>query len=103
MKWFWEHYLDKSEDAENPSASSLRAKEFGQLPPATVITAEIDPLRSEGQAYADKLRAAGVKVETVNYDGVAHEFFGMGAVVDKAKDAVRKAADGLRSDFDAKN
>lgn len=69
------------------------------LPPATVITAEIDPLRSEGQAYAQRLRKAGLSVRYSNYTNVTHEFFGMGAVVDKAKQAVNEAAAGLRSGF----
>ncbi len=59
------------------------------MPPATVILAEIDPLRSEGEAYAKKLKDAGVEVTVKHYDGVTHEFFGMGAVVDKAQDAVQ--------------
>jgi acetyl esterase/lipase len=61
------------------------------LPPATVITAQIDPLRSEGQAYAEKLKKAGVTVNAINVDGVTHEFFGMGKVVDSAKSAIEAA------------
>ena len=61
-----------------------------------MITAEIDPLRSEGQTLAEKLKAAGVAVDYRNYDGVTHEFFGTGAVVDKAKQAVAQAGNGLR-------
>ena len=69
------------------------------LPSATVITAEIDPLRSEGQAYAQRLRDAGVAVKATDYTGVAHEFFGTGAVVNKAKQAVDEAAAELRAKF----
>jgi acetyl esterase len=69
------------------------------LPPATVITAQIDPLRSEGQRYAERLRQAGVPVRFRNFDGVTHEFFGMGAVVDTAKEAVSYAAEGLKGGF----
>ncbi len=69
------------------------------MPPTTVITAEIDPLRSEGQALAEKLKAAGVQVEAKNYDGVTHEFFGMAAVVDDAKAAEKQAAEGLKRAF----
>ena len=78
--------------------SSKRTMSSG-LPPATVITAAIDPLRSDGKAYADKLKEAGVKVDYRNYEGVTHEFFGMGAVVPEAKLAVKQAADGLRGGF----
>ncbi len=69
------------------------------LPPATVITAQIDPLRDEGEAYAAKLRDAGVPVVAQRFDGVTHEFFGMGAVVDKAKQAVALAAGELKKSF----
>ena len=69
------------------------------MPPATIITAAIDPLRSDGEDYANKLKGAGVSVVYQNYDGVTHEFFGMGAVVDAAKDAVNLAASGLRNAF----
>ena len=99
MMWFWNHYLKNEADGSNPYASPLRTENFRNLPPATVITAEIDPLRSEGQAYAQQLQKAGVSVKATNYSGVTHEFFGAGAVVDKAKQAVRDAATGLRSGF----
>ncbi len=80
-------------------ASPLRAENLRGLPPATVITADIDPLRSEGQAYAQRLKNDGVVVKSTNYTNVTHEFFGMGAVVYKAKQAVGEAAAGLRSGF----
>ncbi len=66
-----------------------------------MITAEIDPLMSEGQMYAEKLKAAGVDVSYRNFDGVAHEFFGMGKVVDKAMQAEQFAAERLRQAFDS--
>ena len=99
MEWFWDKYLKNPADGSNPYASPLRAKSLKGLPPATVITADIDPLRSEGQAYAQRLRTEGVSVKAINYTNVTHEFFGMGAVVNKATQAVQQAADGLRSGF----
>ncbi len=96
MKWFSGHYLASPSDAANPYASPLRADLTG-LPPATVITATIDPLMSEGKAYSDKLEAAGVKVRYKNYDGVTHEFFGMGAAVPASLEAIDFAVDGLNS------
>ena len=99
MEWFWDKYLKNPADGSNLYASPLRAKSLKGLPPATVITADIDPLRSEGQAYAQRLRTEGVSVKATNYTNVTHEFFGMGAVVNKAKQAVQQAADGLRSGF----
>lgn len=69
------------------------------LPPATILTADIDPLRDDGKHYADKLTKAGVRTTYKNFAGVTHEFFGMGAIVDAAKEAVKGAADGLKTAF----
>ncbi len=99
MKWFFGHYLASADDANNPRIAILRAPDLKGLPPATIIAAEIDPLRSEGQALAEKLKAAGVPVTYQLYPGVTHEFFGMGAVVDEAKQAEALAAKQLTSAF----
>jgi acetyl esterase len=96
MKWFWKQYLADAAEADNPYASPLRAKDLGGLPPGLCITAEFDPLRDEGEAYAAKLRKAGVPVATSRYDGMFHGFFGMGALLDKGKQAVAEAAAGLK-------
>lgn len=72
------------------------------LPPTTVITAQIDPLRSEGEAFAKKLASAGVKVNYRNFNGVTHEFFGMGAVLSEAREALNLAANDLTSAFATK-
>ena len=95
MPWFWNYYLPEGEGAKNdaaakPHASPLRAsaEQLKGLPPATVITAQYDVLRDEAEAYGKKLQAAGVSVTMKRFDGVTHEFFGMGAVLDKAKEAV---------------
>ncbi|HUQ43895.1 MAG TPA: alpha/beta hydrolase [Candidatus Limnocylindria bacterium] len=98
MQWFWDNYAPDATLRSEPHATPLHADLRG-LPPATVITAEIDPLCSEGEMYADRLRSAGVEVAAQRFDGVAHEFFGMGAVVDKARDAVDVGAAGLRRAF----
>lgn len=99
MQWFFGHYLKSPSEGADPRLSILRATNLKGLPPATVITAQIDPLRSEGEAFAVALRAAGVDVHHQNYDGVTHEFFGMGAVVDKAKQAVAVAGGRLKAAF----
>ena len=99
MKWFFKYYLSKPEDGNDPRISVLRAKDVSGVAPATIIAAEIDPLLTEGKAYADKLEAAGVKVQYKVYPGVTHEFFGMGAVLDEAKQAEQFAADGLKAAF----
>lgn len=101
MSWFFEKYLREPGDADNPLISLVRADDLKGLPPATIIGAEIDPLRSEGKRYADRLREAGVPVTYKLYDGVTHEFFGMGAVVDKAKQAVALAGQDLKASFRA--
>ena len=77
MAWFWEHYLVAHADGDDPYASPLLAEHVRGLPPTTVVTAEFDPLRDEGEAYAARLRADGVSVELVRYDGVMHGFFWM--------------------------
>ncbi len=69
------------------------------LPPTTIVSAEIDPLRSEGEMLAQKLSAAGVPVEQRTFPGVTHEFFGMGAVVAQAKQAEDFASMRLKASF----
>lgn len=98
MAWFFKYALTHPTDGKNPLISLTQADVKG-LPPATVITAQIDPLMSEGTAYANRLKAAGVPVSYRNYNGVSHEFFGMAAVVDKAKEANAFAAEGLKGAF----
>ena len=98
MSWFFDQYLRTPADRQDPRIN-LVAADLKGLPPTTIINAQIDPLRSDGEQLADKLRAAGVTVEQKTYPGVTHEFFGMGAVVDKAKDAETMAANALRKAF----
>jgi acetyl esterase len=96
MVWFWNHYLG-GQDGSEPYASPLRAKDLRGLPPALVITAGFDPLRDEGEAYAKRMKEAGVPVTLSRYDGMIHGFFGMGAQLDKANAAVDEAAAALRA------
>lgn len=98
MSWFFTNYLRGPQDRQDPRVN-LVAADLRGLPPTTIINAQIDPLRSEGEMLAEKLRTAGVEVDQRTYDGVAHEFFGMGMVVDKAKDAQQRAADALKKAF----
>ncbi|MEZ4869134.1 MAG: alpha/beta hydrolase fold domain-containing protein [Caldilineaceae bacterium] len=99
MHWFIQRYLASPEDATSPYASPLLAADLSGLPDATVITAEIDPLRSEGEAYAMRLQEAGVDVTYRNFEGVTHEFFGMGAVLPEARQAVSLAGQELQAAF----
>lgn len=99
MAWFFKHY---GADATNPYAVPIKAASLKGMPSATIIAAEIDPLQSEGKAYGDRLKKDGVSVTYKEYTGVTHEFFGMGAVVPKAKEAEQFAADQLMKAFAAK-
>jgi len=99
MKWFGDHTFANKEDANDPKVALLQAKTLKGLPSATIITAQIDPLRSEGEALAQKLKADGVEVAYKNYEGVTHEFFGMGAVVDEAKEANQFVSANLKAAF----
>ncbi|CAN5843443.1 hypothetical protein BH10CHL1_BH10CHL1_01830 [soil metagenome] len=99
LKWFGGYYLATPAEATNIYASPLLATDLKGLPPTTIIAAEIDPLLSEGQAYANRLQAAGVPVVYQLYKGVTHEFFGMGAALPEAKQAVALAAKGLTAAF----
>ncbi|MBA3324750.1 MAG: alpha/beta hydrolase [Rhodobacteraceae bacterium] len=99
MEWFFSQEFENMEQSADPRINLVERDDLGELPPATVITAQIDPLRSEGQMLAEQLEAADVPVEAQNFEGVTHEFFGMGAVVDEAKEAVEFAAGNLRDAF----
>ena len=101
MRWFWDHYLADERDATSPHAAPLRAADLSNLPPALVVTAEYDPLRDEGEAYAARLRAAGVPTAMSRWDGMNHGFFFWVGVVDKAGAAMREACDWLRRVFAA--
>ena len=100
MAWFFKHAADDAGKYKtDPRLNLTTAANLKGLPPTTIITAQIDPLRSEGKDLADRLQAAGVSVVYRNFDGVTHEFFGMGAVVDKAKEAVKVAAEGINRSY----
>ncbi len=100
MRWFWGHYLADEEHGAEPYASPLRAPDLSGLPPAFVITAEYDPLRDEGEAYASRLAEAGVPTVHAPYDGMFHGFFSMGDAIDRARDAVAEAAKALRASLE---
>jgi acetyl esterase/lipase len=98
MSWFFEKYLNGPQDRADVRVNLVAADLHG-LPPTTIINAQIDPLRSDGETLAKKLEAAGVDVQQKTYDGVTHEFFGMGKVVDNAMAAEQMAADALKKAF----
>ena len=98
LAFFKKYYLRSPSEAKNPLVSPLFANLRG-LPPATIINADIDPLRDNGAQYAARLKAADVPVTRTLYTGVTHEFFGMGAAVFKARLAMREATAVLRASF----
>ena len=98
MRWFWDQYAPPSERG-NAYASPLRAENLANLPAALVLTAEFDPLRDEGEAYAERLRESGARVECVRLDGLIHGFFAQGSVVPAAKPGMAKVCAALRAEF----
>jgi acetyl esterase len=97
LVWFYQYTFQNSADFSNPLAFPLKTPNLSGLPPATIIAAEIDPLQSEGAQYSVALQKAGVAVKYRFYPGVTHEFFGMGAVIDQAKQAEMDAAGDVKA------
>jgi acetyl esterase len=98
--WCWSHYLAEPADGESPLASPLRASDLRGLPPALVITAELDPLRDEGELYAARLREASVPTEVVRFGGVMHGFFSLPDRLDAGAEAQALAASALKRAFE---
>lgn len=100
MDWFLAHYL-RPEDRKHPHVSPMNASNLRDLPPAMILTAECDPLRDQGEAYARKLQAAGVPVELKRYEGMIHPFLNLLGILDTAKVAIADAGSALRRALNA--
>jgi len=96
MDWFTDCYLSNRAAGLEPTASPMNATDVRGLPPAMILTAEYDPLRDQGEAYARKLQSAGVPVELKRYDGMIHAFFSFSGVIETAKVALADGAAALR-------
>lgn len=97
MASFWDHYLPEPGERAQPYASPLSSPRLEGLPPALIITAEFDVLRDEGEAYAARLREAGVPVVLSRYDGLIHGFWSCAGVVDRARTATEEIGSALQS------
>jgi acetyl esterase len=96
MRWYWDQYLGGA-DGAHPDASPLRAASLSGVAPALVLVCGLDPLRDEGVAYAERLRAAGVPVRLSEYGDMIHGFLRMSAVIDRSRDAQDEVATALRA------
>ncbi len=97
--WSRENYLGSSDDVADWRASPLRAPDHSGLAPAYIVTCGFDPLRDEGRAYAERLRAAGVPVTYECFEGMVHGFVTMGGVIAAAHHALYRCSQGLRQAF----
>jgi acetyl esterase len=96
MEWFEDHYLPPSVDRTDPRVALLEASDLSGLPPAYIATAGFDPLRDEGEAFAARLREAGVQVALRRHPGLVHTFANLTAICPTARAAMHEAAGALR-------
>jgi acetyl esterase len=97
MEWFWNYYVPDPAARSASDASPLRAENFSNLPRAIVITAEYDPLRDEGIAYAERLKAAGVEVTHRHHDDMFHDFFSFVNLIEAGNEAVERVGAEIRA------
>lgn len=100
IEWFLDRYVPDPVDRRNAYFAPLLARDYADLPPATVLTAGFDPLCDEGVEYADRLESAGVPVEYHNYEGMIHGFVNLLGQLDAARDAIETVGEDLRAGFD---
>ncbi|SES67976.1 acetyl esterase [Salinibacillus kushneri] len=103
MQWFSKQYFNDPEERNQPYASPIFFEKLGKLPPATLLTAQYDPLRDEGKAFADELKANGVDVFYKNYEGLIHGFGNFIGFSPESEQALREGAEQLKKVFIPKN
>jgi acetyl esterase len=99
LEWYRSRYLPLQIHPSDPRVSPLFQPKFEGLPPALIITAAFDPLKDEGELYAEKLKRAGVPTTLTCYPGMLHGFFQMGGVIDEGQEAIRQVGDALKQVF----
>ena len=99
IEWYIKQYLGESGNPKDPRASPLLNEDLSLLPPGLIFTAEYDPLRDEGEQYAQNLNNAGVPTRLVRYPGMVHGFFQMNGILDDAREAINQVGQTLREHF----
>lgn len=92
LHWFFAQYVGEWREFKDPRLTPINAANFSNLPPAVIVTAEFDPLRDEGEVYAEKLQSAGVEVDVVRGNGMIHGFFDMGRWSPAAQSIIDKTS-----------
>jgi acetyl esterase len=96
MRWFWDYYCPDAANRTQPEVSPIHAASHAGLPPALIVTAEFDPLRDEGEAYAQMLSQAGVEARSIRFDGLVHDFFATAQLFEASGQAFTQVAEILR-------
>ena len=103
MQWYWDQYMGSAADLENPYFRPMAAKNLAKLPPTFTLTAELDPLRDEGEIFAQRLHDAGVKSILKRYDSLIHGFALMQGFLPEARAAMQDIADNIRDFINPRN
>lgn len=103
MKWYWDQYMATTDDLANPYFRPMAAENLAKLPPTFTLTAELDPLRDEGEIFAQRLHDAGVKSVLKRYDSLIHGFALMQGFLPEAREAMQDIADNIREFINPRN
>ncbi len=103
MKWYWDQYMATTDDLANPYFRPMAAENLSNLPPTFTLTAELDPLRDEGEIFAQRLHDAGVKSVLKRYDSLIHGFALMQGFLPEAREAMQDIADNIREFINPRN